>query len=191
MIANRRPPLARVRGLSGLLLPVVLALSVCVGACRGTAGGSGAVAEADPDDRVRRAIEAVLDDFHHAASEADEERYFAHQAEGSVFLGTDATERWPKPDFQAYARPFFGTGRGWTYVPMERHVYVGADGRTAWFDERLFNEKYGETRGTGVLVLQDGTWRLAQYNLTIPVPNDLALDLVERIRQLDQDRPEE
>ncbi len=61
-------------------------------------------------------------------------------------------------------------------------VFVSEDGTTAWFDERLFNETYGETRGTGVLVLRDGSWRIAQYNLTIPVPNELASDLVGRIR---------
>ena len=52
-------------------------------------------------------IEAVLDDFHAAASDADEERYFSHLAESGVFLGTDATERWSVPEFRAYAESFF------------------------------------------------------------------------------------
>ena len=30
---------------------------------------------------------------------------------------------------------------------------VAADGKTAWFDEMLWNETYGTCRGTGVLVL--------------------------------------
>ena len=38
-------------------------------------------------------IEAVLDDFHLAASEAAYERYFGHLAEESILLGTDMTER--------------------------------------------------------------------------------------------------
>ena len=62
-------------------------------------------------------------------------------------------------------------------------MFLDASGDTAWFDERLENEHYGECRGTGVLRKADGRWRIAQYNLSIPVPNDLASELVERIRE--------
>lgn len=47
----------------------------------------------------------------------------------------------------------------------------------------LDNDKYGECRGTGVLVKLGGAWRIVQYNLTIPIPNEIALDVVEMIRQ--------
>lgn len=129
-----------------------------------------------------RAVRAVLDDFHAAASEADGARYFAHFAPGAIFLGTDAEERWTVPQFRVYAEPYFDRGQGWTYAATERWITLSAQRDTAWFDERLHNEKYGETRGSGVLVAIDGRWRIAQYNLTIPVPNELAGDLVERIR---------
>lgn len=129
-------------------------------------------------------VAATLDALHEAASDADGDRYFALFAEEGVFYGTDATERWTVEEFKAYARPFFDQGIGWTYTPTERHVYIADDGSTAWFDERLANAGLGETRGTGVLVLQDGAWKLAQYNLTIPVPNSLAGELVARIREL-------
>ena len=130
-------------------------------------------------------VAAVLDDFHQAASDADYERYFGHFAEEGVFLGTDITERWTVEEFQAYAKPHFDAGRGWTYVPDQRFVYVSEDGQTAWFDEILHNERFGETRGTGVLVLERGAWRVAQYHLTLPVPNDLIYDLVDMIRAQD------
>jgi hypothetical protein len=39
-------------------------------------------------------IAAVLDDWHQAASVADEARYFGYFAPNGVFMGTDATERW-------------------------------------------------------------------------------------------------
>lgn len=129
-------------------------------------------------------VAATLDALHQAASEADGDRYFALFAEEGVFHGTDATERWTVEEFKAYALPFFEQGRGWTYTPTERHVYVSAGGSTAWFDERLENAGLGETRGTGVLVLRDGTWKVAQYNLTIPVPNSLAGEFVARIREV-------
>lgn len=134
----------------------------------------------------REAVVNVLDDFHQAAAEANGDRYFGHFATNGIFLGTDATERWTVESFKGYAKPHFDQGRGWTYTATERHVYVSDDGQTAWFDERLANANFGECRGSGVLVLEDGQWKIAQYNLTIPVPNDLAYDLVEMIRALDQ-----
>jgi hypothetical protein len=131
---------------------------------------------------AEESVAATLDALHAAASDADGDRYFALFADEGVFLGTDATERWTVEQFKAYALPFFEQGRGWTYSPTERHVYVSDDGTTAWFDERLSNASLGDTRGTGVLVLRDGDWKVAQYNLTIPVPNEFASDLVARIR---------
>ena len=129
------------------------------------------------------AIRAVLDDFHAAAAAADEERYFGHLAPGAVFLGTDGSERWTKEEFRAFVHPYFARGQGWTYRATRRHVTVAADGRTAWFDEVLDNASYGECRGSGALQLYDGVWMIEQYNLTIPIPNQLAKDFVARIRE--------
>jgi len=63
---------------------------------------------------AEKAVGAVLDDWHLAASQADEGRYFGHLAEGAVFLGTDATERWTKAAFQAWAHPIFQRGKAWS-----------------------------------------------------------------------------
>ena len=131
------------------------------------------------------AVESTLDDFHRAASEADGDAYFDLFAAEGVFLGTDATERWTVDEFRAYAKPHFDRGRGWTYTPLERHVSISDGGDTAWFDERLHNDGLGATRGSGVLVRRDGVWKVVQYNLTIPVPNELAVEVVERIRELE------
>ena len=131
----------------------------------------------DPQAEVGR----VLDDFHKAASQADGPRYFGHFSKDAIFLGTDITERWTLSEFRAYAEPHFSQGHGWTYTPVTRHVYLSADGQTAWFDETLKNEKYGMTRGSGVLLLQRGDWKVAQYHLTLPVPNELMETLVRMI----------
>jgi len=128
-------------------------------------------------------IIAVLDDFHQAAADADEERYFAHFAPEGVFLGTDASERWTVEEFRAYAHPHFSKGNGWTYKPGERHIEVSDGARIAWFDEKLTNEKYGELRGTGVLRNIDGQWKIAQYNLTFTIPNDATREIVDRIAE--------
>jgi ketosteroid isomerase-like protein len=136
----------------------------------------------DPAE-AEAAVSAVLDELHAAASAADFDRYFGVYAPDAVFLGTDATERWTLEEFKDYARAPFSQGRGWTYAMLERHVTISEHGHTAWFDERLDNEFLGETRGSGVLVHSEAGWKVAQYNLTIPVPNDLAAEFVARIRE--------
>jgi ketosteroid isomerase-like protein len=128
-------------------------------------------------------IDAVLDAFHAAASVADEDAYFAALAQDAVFLGTDGSERWSGEEYRAFVHTFFARGMGWTYNPSSRSITVAADGKTAWFDEQLDNVSYGECRGTGVLQQHDGQWKIEQYNLTIPLPNELVSDFVERIRQ--------
>jgi ketosteroid isomerase-like protein len=128
-------------------------------------------------------VDQVLDQLHHLASVGDFDAYFDLYTADAIFMGTDATERWTIDDFKGYARPAFADGSGWTYEPTERHIYLAPGGQAAWFDERLQNASFGETRGTGVLVLgADGRWRITQYNLAIPIPNDLARDFVAQIR---------
>jgi ketosteroid isomerase-like protein len=129
------------------------------------------------------AISRALDAFHAAAAHADEKAYFALLAPNAVFLGTDATERWDKAAFQAFAHPYFSKGKGWTFTPRNRHVDLSRDRRVAWFDELLDSATYGECRGSGVLEKLDGGWKITQYHLTIPMPNNLAKDLVARIRE--------
>ena len=132
-----------------------------------------------PDPRT---VNAVVDALHAAAAQADGARYFALFAEDAVFIGTDATERWTLAEFRVYAEPLFAQGRGWTYTPLERHVRIAPGGDVAWFDERLHNATYGETRGSGVLRLLDGRWRIAQYVLSFAVPNAAAPRVVDVIR---------
>ncbi len=133
---------------------------------------------------AQEGVGKVLNQLHEAAAKADFKGYFDLFHPQAVFLGTDASERWDLEAFKAYSKPFFDAGKAWTYKPGVRHIQLSADGRTAWFDELLENASYGTCRGTGVLVRgkKAGEWLLMQYHLTIPVPNELAKDLVERIR---------
>ena len=134
-------------------------------------------------------VDATLDALHAAASRADGAAYFALFAPRAVFVGTDATEHWDIAAFRAYAEPYFSKGQGWTYVPIERHVSFAEGGDVAWFEERLQNAKYGETRGSGVLVRDGGRWLIAQYVLSLAVPNDVAPDVVKLIRGAGAPRP--
>jgi hypothetical protein len=147
------------------LLPLVLLLCAC--------------ATSTPDPQP---VQTMLDAWHRAAADADEAHYFGAMAPEFVFLGTDATERWDVPAFRAFAHPYFAKGKAWTFVPRGRRVILSPRGDVAWFDERLDSATYGECRGTGVARRIDGAWRIAHYNLTIPIPNDLAKNVVEMIR---------
>ena len=157
---------------------IVIFLMLC---CMAAFGG---------DDDATVAIGEVLDAFHDAASRADGALYFSLFAEGAVFIGTDATERWTVDELRAFAEPYFSKGRGWTYTKTERHVYVSDNGETAWFDEMLWNDNYGTCRGTGVLRLTGDGWKFVQYNLTIPIPNDLARDFADRIKKFEEQSAE-
>jgi uncharacterized protein (TIGR02246 family) len=141
------------------------------------------------------AIELTLNTLHSAASKADAATYWSLFADDAVFLGTDGKERWTLDQFKAYATPYFEKGQGWTYRVVNRNIAVRMSGETAWFDETLMNQKYGECRGSGVLVSVkeplvprcegfggDVRWKIAQYNLTVPIPNDLLAEFAERIR---------
>jgi hypothetical protein len=148
------------------LLPLVLLLAAC--------------ASAPPriDD-----VNHVLDDWHKAAADADEQRYFGHAAPEFVFLGTDASERWDLASFRAFAHPYFAKGKAWTFVPRDRHIQASPGEDVAWFDEKLDSASYGECRGSGVLRFTRDGWKIAQYNLTIPIPNALAKNVVQMIRE--------
>lgn len=140
-------------------------------------------------DASQRAVADVLDALHHAAATADGETYFDLFAPDAVFLGTDATERWPIAEFRAWAEPYFQRDSAWVYRVLERHITIAPVGTVAWFDERLWNDRLGETRGSGVLRRIGDSWRLEQYNLTMVIPNDLADEIAGRIRQWFADRP--
>jgi len=148
------------------LLPLILFLAAC------------ATAPAPRIDDVNR----VLDDWHKAAADADEQRYFGYAAPEFVFLGTDASERWDLASFRAFAHPYFAKGKAWTFVPHDRHIQASPREDIAWFDEKLDSASYGECRGSGVLRHTPDGWKIAHYNLTIPIPNDLAKTVVQMIR---------
>ena len=55
--------------------------------------------------------------------------------------------------------------------------------QTYYHDEIVINEKYGKFRGTGVLSKVDGMWKIDQYNLLFPIPNDLLLKYTKEVKE--------
>ena len=120
-------------------------------------------------------LDVLLNGLHQDAHEGNYETYFERYTSDAVFLGTDKTERWTIQEFKEYAKPAFADGHGWTYEVVERNWEGSGD--TRWFDEILFNEKYGHCRGTGVVELINGEWKIAHYSLTLLIPNDIAAEV--------------
>ena len=120
-------------------------------------------------------LDVLLNGLHQDAHEGNYETYLERYTSDAIFLGTDKTERWTIQEFKKYAKPAFADGHGWTYEVVERNWEGSGD--TRWFDEILFNEKYGHCRGTGVVELINGEWKIAHYSLTLLIPNDIAAEV--------------
>jgi hypothetical protein len=153
------------------VIAVMLAASVLQTGCAHQRASIGASSMSNHDQVIARS----LDQFHAAASRADFVSYFTAFTSDGVFLGTDATERWTVEEFKAYCKPYFDQGKGWTYLPRQRHISV--NGNVAWADEVLENEKYGPCRGTAYLIHDPSRgWLISRYSLAFLIPNDVAAE---------------
>jgi SnoaL-like domain len=128
-------------------------------------------AQTNLENKERVKVHGVLDNWHKAAADADFEKYFEVMTPSFVFLGTDASEYWTRSAFAAYAKPYFDKGKAWKFTRIERHIYFNYDRTTAWFDE-LLDTQMKICRGSGVLLRQNGQWKIAQYVLSMTVPNE-------------------
>lgn len=115
------------------------------------------------------AVEQSIDAWHKAAAQANYENYFDLMTDHAVFIGTDATENWQLEEFKTFSKPYFDKGKAWSFTSLERNVY-SANG-WVYFDE-LLDTQMGICRGSGVMRMQDGKWKIAHYVLSIAVPND-------------------
>ncbi len=131
-------------------------------------------------------VEEVIDQWHAAAAKADFNTYFTLMDSASVFIGTDATERWNKEEFMRYAKPHFDKGKAWDFTSLERFVDFSEDGKTAWIDE-LLDTQMKICRGSGVLVKKNGKWLIKQYVLSMTVPNDL-VDKIVPLKAASEDK---
>lgn len=124
---------------------------------------------------------AVLDKLHLSATKADWDSYFSLYLPEAVFIGTDATEHWGMTEFEGYARPT----DGWKYTPQSR-VFVSVNtqhnDQVLMFDEILDSVSYGLSRGTGTLIKTKKGWKIAQYHLSFPIPNEIAKEITAKIK---------
>lgn len=143
-----------------------------------------------PLPQDQEAVATVLDGMHEAAASADEEAYFGCYSEDSIFMGTDAMERWTKAEFQTFAHPFFARGEAWAFHATRRAIMFNEAGDLAWFDEDLATDALGPARGSGVLRrTRDGRWEVVHYNLALTIPNERFAEVHALLKQ-EADAPE-
>lgn len=118
--------------------------------------------------------EAALDAFHQAGTDANQSAFIALLTEDAVLLGADGRERLQGQSLRDFISERFSSGRAWAFHSSERETRLSADGAVAWFDESLQNDRMGRGRGSGVMIQINGDWKIAQYDLTIPLPNGAA-----------------
>jgi len=131
-------------------------------------------------DTLNVRINNFLDEWHADAARADMQAYFDKIDEEGIYIGTDATENWTKQEFYAWSKPYFDKGKAWTFNAVERNIYFSEDKSVAWFDEKL-QASEEMLRGSGVLQLKNGSWKLMQYVLSLPVPNEKFKDVLKLI----------
>lgn len=134
------------------------------------------------DTNLRADLGALIDAWHRAAATADEEGFFGRMTPESVYIGTDASERWKRDELRAWAEKAFDRDSAWDFTPADRHIIIGDDGRTAWWDEKL-DTWMGTCRGSGVLVNTPGGWKIQHYHLAVTVPNEKIRPFIELVKE--------
>jgi hypothetical protein len=137
------------------------------------------------DDLEKALINEIVDSWHLAASKADSATYFSIIAnDNSIFQGTDDSERWTKTEFKNWSREYFKRKSAWTFVPQKgRNINI--KNNVAWFDEKLDSKHMGRTRGNGVMVKDQETWKIEHYTLSLPIPNELINGVIDTIKNSD------
>lgn len=127
-------------------------------------------------------IETVLNDWHQAAAVADEESFFNTFSQDGIYIGTDAGEYWTAGELRQWSEKAFEKDTAWAFTPYDRHIYFSADRKTAWFDE-LLKTWMGPCRGSGVMLKEGRTWKLAHYHLAVAVPNEKVEEYLELLEK--------
>jgi hypothetical protein len=127
-------------------------------------------------------INQFIDNWHLAASQANATVFFGSMDEDGVYIGTDATERWTKTEFLAFAKPYFDKGKAWDFKPYDRDMHVTNDGKVVWFSE-LLTTWMGICRGSGIMIKTPVGWKIKQYHLSVTVPNEIIKDFISLVEK--------
>ena len=132
-------------------------------------------------------IDKFIDQWHLSATNADQQAFFDAMDDESIYIGTDASERWTKQEFLTFAKPHFDKGKAWDFKPYDRDVHVSDDGKYVWFSE-LLNTWMGVCRGSGILQKTSRGWKIKQYHLSVTVPNDTIKDFITLVENFNKQK---
>ncbi|RYG03640.1 MAG: hypothetical protein EOO07_31720 [Chitinophagaceae bacterium] len=137
-------------------------------------------------EKANAGINALLDSLNSAAAQADYKTYFKCFTANATYNGTDATENWTQQTFMLWAKPYFDAKTTWNFKSVKRNIYRSeAHDDIAWFDE-LLSTQMKICRGSGVVIKEDGKWKIQQYVLSMTIPNS-KLDEVVKIKTAEED----
>jgi len=115
----------------------------------------------------------AIDALHRASAKADPEAFLALLTTDAVLLGVDGNKRLEGQALHSFVHERFSRGETWKYRSQQREIRLSADGVVAWFNEALEHDQLGHGWGSGVLIKTGAGWKVAQYNFSIVVPNNM------------------
>ena len=133
-------------------------------------------------------INTFVNNWHHAAAVADEDVFFGSMSDDAVYLGTDETERWVKPEFMLWSKKYFDSESAWDFKTLSRKIQFSDDLKTAWWDEKL-DTWMGVCAGAGVATLTKNGWKIRHYQLAMMIPNDKVKSVLEVLKK-ESSKPE-
>ncbi|RUA10846.1 MAG: hypothetical protein DSY82_04325 [Flavobacteriia bacterium] len=130
-------------------------------------------------NKNKKLINQTLDQWHKDVADSNFDNYFNAFTKDAVFIGTDANEIWNVEEFKSFSKPYFDKKNTWVFKPLKRNIYFSDDQKIAWFDE-ILDTWMGICRGSGVMKKEkNGQWKIAQYVLSVTVPNDNTKEIIE------------
>lgn len=124
-----------------------------------------------PPKEDAKSMDERMNKWHKDVAAFDYEAYFNFMSNEFIFLGTDPKERWNKTTFASYCKPHFDRKSTWDFKTNWRNWYFSSEQTVAWFEESL-STQMEECRGSGVLIKENGFWKIAHYNLAVVIENE-------------------
>ena len=122
-------------------------------------------------DHLEDTIHKLINQWHQNAANSNLEAYIDFMDSTCIYVGTDATEKWTKDEFEIFCKPYFDKKKTWDFKSIDRTLTLDQNQSTAWFYE-ILQTHMGTCRGSGVLKYKNQQWKLQQYILSLAIPNE-------------------
>ena len=80
--------------------------------------------------------------------------------------------------FSSFCKAVFRERKSLEFTAIERHIFLDAKGKIAWFDE-LLSTQMKICRGSGVLEKVGKEWKIKHYVLSMTIPNENVDEVVK------------